>query len=345
MHASHRRWLHSTVAAFGHRSGALAFRRRVRQRVLGKEIGCVLGLHRVLKPADIPRSNCVEGMVLSEEKFVCLLEYLRKRFRMVPLGAMDGEGTAPAGTRPACALTFDDGWSDTREIAFPWLHKYQIPATVFLTTEVIGRKGGFWIERLKQAWTEQDLWKRSRSILSSWGFERTGIADFSEVLEWLMHMPSRRRQLCLDELLPGRSREGESNDGAGVDSMQTWEQAIELSRGGMEIGAHTATHPLLTYEDDETVEYELLSSKRTLEEKLNVPMRSFAYPNGDWDDRIRGWVERAGFSRAVTTRPGWCRHGQDPYAIGRICIHDGNVSDSRGHFSPAMVDWTLSAWG
>lgn len=343
MDARHCRWLHCTAAAFGHRSGALSLRRRVRQRVLGKETGCVLGLHRVLKPADIRRSSCVEGMALSEEHFAGLLEYLQKRFRMVPLGAMDGQ--APAGARPSCALTFDDGWSDTWATAFPWLRKYRIPATVFLTTGSVGRKGGFWIERLKRAWTGREFEKRFRPILSSWGFDRAGVADFPQILEWLMHMPSRQRELRLNELLPGWSREGDGDDSGGVDAMLTWEQAAELSRGGVEIGAHTVTHPLLTYEDDATVEYELLSSRRTLEEKLHVPVRSFAYPNGDWDDRIRGWVERVGFARAVTTRPGWCRRGQDPYAIGRISIHDGNVTDSRGHFSPAMVDWTLSAWG
>jgi len=342
MDARHRRWLHCTAAAFGHRSGALSLHRRVRARVLGKETGCVLGLHRVLKAADIPKSNCVEGMVLSEGHFVLLLEYLRERFRMTPLGAMAGEGTASIDRRPFCALTFDDGWSDTFEIAFPCLKKYQIPATIFLTTGVVGRKKGFWIERLKQAWVEQDLWKRTRSSLANWGFVRTGTSDFPEILEWLMHMPARERQLRLDELLP--AWRDEAGDG-GVDSMLTWEQAIELSRAGMEIGAHTVTHPLLTYEDDATVEHELFSSKRTLEEKLNRPVHCFAYPNGDWDGRIRRWVERTGFASAVTTRPGWCRRGQDPYAIGRILIHDGNVTDSRGNFSPAMVDWTLSAWG
>jgi peptidoglycan/xylan/chitin deacetylase (PgdA/CDA1 family) len=218
------------------------------------------------------------------------------------------------------------------------LKKYAMPAAVFLTTDAVDRKGGFWIERLKKAWGEQDLRKQAGSILATVGPRQIRTADFQEILEWLMHMPWRQRHSLLDQILPRRSEESD-----GVDFMLTWDQAIEMERAGIEIGAHTASHPLLTYEDDATVEYELLSSKRTLEGKLNKPVRAFTYPNGDWNARVRGWVVRTGYAIAFTTRPKWCRSGQDPYAIGRIIIHDGNVTDAKGIFSTSMVDRTLSA--
>jgi peptidoglycan/xylan/chitin deacetylase (PgdA/CDA1 family) len=127
-----------------------------------------------------------------------------------------------------------------------------------------------------------------------------------------------------------------------VDSMLTWNQAIEMSRDGIEMGAHTVGHPLLSYENDATVERELCVSKQTLEEKLGKKVRAFAYPNGDWDERVRRCVQQVGYEGAFSTRPGWYRQGQDPYIIRRILLHEGNVTDRKGHFSPAMLSLALA---
>jgi len=340
MEARLRRVLHCAVADISHYSGALPLRRFVRHKVAPREGGCVLGLHRVLPRESGRKTNCLDGMAITDESFVLLLEYLRKRFRIVPLGnALDDEG-AVNGSKPFCALTFDDGWRDTYQIAFPWLKRCGMPATIFLTTGVVGETGGFWVERFKKAWVQEDLRDRAEVFLGGLYPRPVRTADFMEIIEWLMRMPSGERQALLDHLLPAAVEHGED-----VDSMMTWDQAIEMSRAGIEFGAHTVTHPLLTYEDDATIGHELLESKRTLEEKLNQPVSAFAYPGGDWDDRVRGLVARAGYTCAFTTQPAWCRHGQDRYAIGRVLIHEGNVTDAKGRFSPSMVDWTLSGWG
>jgi hypothetical protein len=112
-----RRFLKYAVADLIHYSGALRLKRLVRQRFFRKEVGCVLGFHRVLNEVDSRRTNCVEGMVLTEENFVQLLEYLKERFRIVPLCGVLDEMRAPSGSKPFCALTFDDGWSDTYQAA------------------------------------------------------------------------------------------------------------------------------------------------------------------------------------------------------------------------------------
>ena len=71
-------------------------------------------------------------------------------------------------------------------------------------------------------------------------------------------------------------------------------------------------------------------------------MRTFAYPNGNWDERVRQLVKEAGYERAFTTRPGWYDQRQDPYTIRRILLHEGNVTDRDGRFSPAMLSLTLA---
>jgi peptidoglycan/xylan/chitin deacetylase (PgdA/CDA1 family) len=102
------------------------------------------------------------------------------------------------------------------------------------------------------------------------------------------------------------------------------------------------THPLLTYETDSAIENELVVGKRLLEEKLGKEARAFAYPNGDWDERVRRRVKETGYRWAFTTESGWYRRGQDPYTIRRVLLHEGNVTGRNGLFSPAMFNFTLA---
>lgn len=117
-----------------------------------------------------------------------------------------------------------------------------------------------------------------------------------------------------------------------------------MSQSGVQFGAHTATHPLLVYEEDSVVQRELLESKLAVEAKLGTEVRAFAYPNGNWDRRVRSFVEQAGYQCAFTTERGWHGPLDDPYSISRIMIHEGVVTGRTGRFSPAMFELRLSGW-
>jgi len=171
--------------------------------------------------------------------------------------------------------------------------------------------------------------------------EQGRVTSLEEIIEYLKHMPAEKRQCILRQLLPMQEERHRHDE---VDQMLTWDQVIEMSRDGIDFGAHTVTHPLLTYENDMTVEQELRTAKHILEENLGKKVRAFAYPNGDWDDRVRRWVEQTGYECAFTTRQGWYRSGQDPYTIRRIMLHEGNVTGRNRQFSPAMLNLTLAGW-
>jgi peptidoglycan/xylan/chitin deacetylase (PgdA/CDA1 family) len=343
MTARLRRFLRFALAGLFYYSGAFWLWRYIRQRLLGKKEVCALGFHRVLTKAEQSRSNSLDGMVLSDVTFVRLLGYLQQRFRVVPLETFFRGQTEEADkSRPWCLLTFDDGWRDTYTTAYPWLKKLGMPATVFLATGSIEGRGGFWVEQLKRSWRIPSSRAQMKSVLSQVSAQnRCQVVDLEDIVEWLKHMPTEKRHSLLGRLLAPEAN-GDSSDE--VDSMLTWNQVIEMSQNGMEIGAHTVNHPLLSYESDTTVERELCISKQTLEEKLGKKVHTFAYPNGDWDERVRLWVEQIGYESAFTTRPGWHRFGQDRYTIRRILLHEGNVTGPDGQFSPAMLNWTLAGW-
>jgi peptidoglycan/xylan/chitin deacetylase (PgdA/CDA1 family) len=103
--------------------------------------------------------------------------------------------------------------------------------------------------------------------------------------------------------------------------MLTPENILNLQKNGIEIGAHTVTHPILTSLDDETARLEITAGKADLEEITGRPVRLFAYPNGkpgkDFDARHAAMVREAGFDAAFTTLPGPITRRHDRFGLAR----------------------------
>jgi len=125
----------------------------------------------------------------------------------------------------------------------------------------------------------------------------------------------------------------------------TWEQDAEepllglseleeMRAGGIEFGSHTLTHPHLTALSSKEAAREIAESRARLEEALGCRCLSFAYPYGEWNERVRELVAEAGYEAACTTRRAAARRGpasrpagwDDPLALPRINIRRYNVT-------------------
>lgn len=89
---------------------------------------------------------------------------------------------------------------------------------------------------------------------------------------------------------------------------------------GMEIGAHTCTHPRLTQCDDTQLRSEVAGSKAALEDIVGTAVTQFCYPYGDVDERAVAAVRAAGFAAATTTARGRARAGTDLWRLPRVQI-------------------------
>jgi peptidoglycan/xylan/chitin deacetylase (PgdA/CDA1 family) len=335
-----RRLLHLAAAAGLYYTGVLRLWCIWRWRVQGKREVCILGLHRVLNDEEFSRSHTQVGIIMRAPTFARMLAYLSRQFQVVALGdLLDGSTSAAATSKPLCLLTFDDGWRDNHSTAFPLLRKYRMPATIFLVTGLVENQGMFWVERLRQAWEDPVGREQICARVVGGTIRDASSMPFDQVVESLKRRPVEERDRILAQFaLPLETPES----GDGVDRMMRWDEAKELCTQGIEFGAHTVNHPLLTYESDATVERELTQGKQMVEARLGVQVRAFAYPNGDWDERIRAWVQRTGYECAFTTQPGWYRPGADPFTIRRILVHERNVTGWDGEFSPAVFNLTLA---
>jgi peptidoglycan/xylan/chitin deacetylase (PgdA/CDA1 family) len=327
------------VAGVLYASGLLTLWRFLRAVILGRSEICILGLHRVLSREEQARAHSLPAIVLIDETFRALLEHLQRRYQVVPLEeALKSRRTMRNWRKPLCVITFDDGWRDNYTTAFPLLKEFGIPATIFLVTGLVGTHEVFWVERLRKKF--QSLPEHTpipaefTTALAPSGRDVT----LEGLIERLKHMPAAERRRILDQILPPATEGTLTGNG---DEMLTWGEAIEMSRHGIEFGSHTVTHPLLTYERDKEVSDELVTSRQALGEKLGKEVKTFAYPNGDWNDRVRKLVEDAGYELAFTTQGGWYLAGKDCYTIPRIMLHDGSITGFDGRFSEAVLSLRL----
>ncbi len=100
----------------------------------------------------------------------------------------------------------------------------------------------------------------------------------------------------------------------------TWDQVREMHDLGMEMGAHSYTHPDLRGKTTDYVVWQVLGSKEAIEERTGEPVRVFAYPSGAYDEHAMRVVRSAQFWAALSTEPG-CRHSWSGlWALGRVRI-------------------------
>jgi peptidoglycan/xylan/chitin deacetylase (PgdA/CDA1 family) len=256
------------------------------------------------------------------------LEYLTKRYAIVPLSELAESIGRPGGASPRlAAITIDDGYRDAYQIAYPLLRRYRAPATLFTPADFIDRRVWIWTDKARflagQAVPQQFSLNLGGSALR---VEFKGAAsrrDASERINArLKQLPEEIKEEAIERLARA----------LGVDVPErppeefgpiSWDEAREMQANGIEIGSHTMTHPILTKVGDEQLRRELRESRSRLEEALKRRVDLFCYPNGDYDQRVSREVARAGYRIAVTCVNGLNRTGEDPLALRRVPAENG----------------------
>jgi len=229
-------------------------------------------------------------------------------------------GTLPV--RAAC-VTFDDGYADNVTVALPFLRRRGLPATFFLATAFIDG-GRMWndsvIETVRRV-RGDTLDARSLGLgvllVSSIDHRRKAIASLLEAMKYL---PLEERQGRVEELGSGASLD------LPRDLMMTTEQVQYLHASGMDVGAHTVSHPILAKLDPERAGIEIRDGKNRLEAITGAPVTLFAYPNGkpgrDYRAEHVGMVKQLGFEAAVSTAWGVAHAASDPFQLPRFTPWD-----------------------
>ena len=108
---------------------------------------------------------------------------------------------------------------------------------------------------------------------------------------------------------------------------------------GWEVGSHGLSHANLAGLSPEKLRHETEDSRSLLEEKLQTPVKVFAYPYGSWDAPARSAVLRAGYAAACAISPGTSSVTADLLALRRVYV---KPLDSLGDFSRKISGWYLT---
>ena len=256
-------------------------------------------------------------------RFDWQMAVLRRYF--TPLALSEAAARLENGTLPerAVSVTFDDGYADNFNVALPILRKWEIPATFFIATGFLDG-GRMWndtvIEAVRAAKGEPldlgELGMEMHAISTDNGRRST----LHALLSRLKYLPPGERQ---EKVLSLAKVVGEALPD---DLMMTSSQVRLMHLAGMEIGAHTVNHPILTRLSPQEVEKEILQSRVRLEDMLGKKVTSFAYPNGrpgvDYDRTHVEAVRKAGFEVSVSTSWGCAHRNDDLLQLPRIATWD-----------------------
>ncbi len=247
---------------------------------------------------------------------------LAREYKVVSLAeaARRLQGNEPIAN--LAVITVDDGYADMHDVAFPILQKHALPATLFVTTGFINRTCSMPGDRVRRyfAYTEQESLQLvdDRGEVHVFRTKDPGAADRLRAL--LKRVPNRTRTHMLAALEIDLTPEDRKIPPADYTPC-TWGQLRAMAEGGISMGAHTVTHPILSrLETVEETEREVLESRTCIERELGKPVDLFAYPNGTPEDinAVSVACVHSHFRSAVTAIPGLNAPGADVYQLLRL---------------------------
>ena len=273
----------------------------------------VLTYHRVRPDTD----PLIPGMC-DVPRFRSQLRVMKRWFNVLPLA--EAIRRSEAGTLPArtVCITFDDGYRDNLDEALPLLREAGLPATFFIAT-------GYLNDGIM--WNDQVIHAVRHRAPGQWNLEPVGLGsrDVGDM--------AQRRALLNDLITALKHREPDAraeaaqwlfdhSDGERERIMLTDDELGQLHEAGMDIGAHTVTHPILTRLSPDAARAELANGRDRLRALTGAEVALFAYPNGkanaDYDQSHADLAQSLGFDAALSTLWGYADAGSPRFELPRV---------------------------
>ena len=318
-----------------------------RPRIAARGALTIVTFHRVL-PAEQLAASPLPGLCVTPPFLDGALAFFARHFRCLTISeAVRAHARRERQARPLLAVTFDDGRADGFEHARPLLAEHRVPGTFYAVAGAVDSPELLWPDALAlevQALAARGADGRS-AIAEVFGApipERTHDAELPKLAANLAKAwPPARIVLALAKL---RAASG----GAPLPSWEramSWDQLAQLAREGHELGSHSLTHAILLQDCVPDFAAEVAGSKRALEARLGVAVRSFCYPSGLYDDAALAAVAAAGYENATTTLSGKNRSAGAPFELRRIDIDGVLNARPDGTASPCVLAWRLARGG
>ncbi|NOH02962.1 MAG: polysaccharide deacetylase family protein [Chloroflexi bacterium] len=288
----------------------------------------VLNYHRVDDP-HVPGFDTLKVNVsATPSDFARQMDYVRKHYSAINcetlISFLKGEADLPPR---AALITFDDGYYDNYSNAFPILAERNLPAVIFLATGFIDGSASFYWDYVSYCFYHTAKRKASLPLLGecAWEDEPSRERLLLRWIEAVKRIPETQKNEYVSRI--GAALEVDVPAQAFENLHLNWDQVRAMSRSGLiEFGSHTVTHPILTRIPVEQAAYEILESRKRIEEETGRAVRALAYPNGgraDFSEPVMQAARDAGIEVAFSLLPGPTRYstaGKNALSIRRIFL-------------------------
>jgi len=182
-------------------------------------------------------------------------------------------------------IFFDDGFKDVLVNALPILKKYEIPATIFITTGLIDRSYFLWTLKVRHLLSRRhlDMEQIERKVAE---MKKLSITERGETISVM----EKEANLILNP--------------SDFNIFLNWDEIRELSKNNFEIGSHGVSHEKFVELSDGELKLELVSSRTILEQKTGAMVGTISYPYGRYNERIIGSARSSRYSLGLSTLVG-----------------------------------------
>jgi peptidoglycan/xylan/chitin deacetylase (PgdA/CDA1 family) len=272
----------------------------------------ILMYHRIL---DIPAVRAI-----SPELFEQQLAYISQHFRVVPVQTLLAELQSNQHQPNTLSLTFDDGHYDFYENAWPLLKKYQLPATLYITTGFVDKQCWLWPDLIKYLLLTSSESRIELSPLGNLHLDAETINNsWNRIGDYCLTLDVAERNQLIEQLAKA-TKVGIPAQPPLPFSAVTWEQLREMQTDGLDIASHTFSHPLLNRLNSTDLKYELENSATMIKEHLDITLTGICYPNGRPEDINLDVIRAAqatGYSYGLLAR-NFPHKATQPFLLGRL---------------------------
>lgn len=293
-------------------------------------IGHMLMFHRIIPDTNAKRVHNHLSLEITPEHLEKIINFfIKKNYNFLSMDQLYErfkKGIFP--DKKFVVFTFDDGYRDNLEIAYPILKKYGIPFTVYIATGIPNKTAILWWYIL------EDMLLKLNAVQFSWNeknylhYSRTS-AEKEKAFELIQSFIHQNFTLDNHLQLFKTIFKGFLSDLAMYSGHlgMNWDEIRLLNKDPLvTIGAHTVNHFNLSKLPQKALEFEILESKIELEKQLGQPIEHFAYPYGKFSHASVREFECSyglGFKTAITTNLGnlFRENGQMLCSLPRININ------------------------
>jgi peptidoglycan/xylan/chitin deacetylase (PgdA/CDA1 family) len=224
-------------------------------------------------------------------------------------------------TKKLVVISLDDGYKDNYKYAYPILKKYNIPAIIYVTTGNINSRELFWWDKVGYIIKHSSLAQIDINPFGSLPIGTNGqkIIAYKKITQDLKKVSNDSKNQII-KTLQKKSKLTIPKDKKN-EVLLTWKEIKIMANNGIDFGAHSVTHPILTKLPLKKAKFEIEKSKEDIESNINnKKIYSFSYPNGNFNNKIIKILKENNFDCAVTNNPGIITKNDNLYTLKRIQI-------------------------